>query len=81
MTKPDIRKTATPTPVVEDPHPGSIADRTHPAAGEHRPLKPAKTRNGAGRVSGTGDKPPLKEGQTPVNTEAPRHPNKGAYGS
>ncbi len=81
MSKPDESKTVTPTPVVEDPHPGSISDGTHPSAREH---KQPKASNGTGpddHVSSTADKPALKEGQTVVNSEAPRHPNNGAYGS
>ncbi|MDX3977011.1 hypothetical protein [Shinella sp.] len=81
MTKSDTKKSAMPTPVVEDPHPGSISDGTHPEAAEHR-LPRADTHSGVGeRISGTADKPALKGGQTDVNDEAPRHPNKGAYGS
>ncbi|WLR91627.1 hypothetical protein [Shinella zoogloeoides] len=81
MTKPDSSKTTTPMPVVEDPHPGSISDGTHPSAREHRQPTPTKGNGDAERVSGTAGKPNLKEGQTAVNSEAPRHPNKGAYGS
>jgi hypothetical protein len=81
MTPPDDRKTATPTPVVEDPHPGSISDGTHPSAREQRQPKPTKATSDAERVSETASEPDLKEGQTAVNSEAPRHPNKGAYGS
>lgn len=81
MTKPDNSKTVTPTPVVEDPHPGSISDGTHPAAKEHKPPKPTETSDAAERVSGSGGKSDLKEGQKHVNSEAPKHPNKAAYGS
>ena len=81
MTNPDESKTVKPTPVVEDPHPGSISDGTHPAAREHKQPRPTKETGDADRVSGTSSKPDLKEGQTAVNSEAPRHPNKGAYGS
>jgi hypothetical protein len=81
MTTSDQHKSVSPTPVVEDPHPGSISDGTHPAAKEHKPPR-ADARSGVGeRISGTADKPALKRGQTDVNDEAPRHPNKGAYGS
>jgi hypothetical protein len=81
MTKPDTSKTATPTPVVEDPHPGSISDGTHPAAREHKQPQPTKRSGDVERVSGTASKPDLKEGQTAMNSQAPKHPNKAAYGS
>jgi hypothetical protein len=81
MTKPDISKTLKPTPVVEDPHPGSISDGTHPAAREHKQPKPATAGDAAERISGSGEKADVKERQTDVNSEAPKHPNKGAYGS
>lgn len=81
MAKTKNHKLVTPTPIVEDPHPGSISDGTHPSAREHKQPTPTKGSGDAERVSGTAGKPDLKEGQTPVNSEAPRHPNKGAYGS
>lgn len=81
MTPADDRKPVMPTPVVEDPHPGSISDGTHPSAREHRQPKPTKQTSDAERVAGKAREPDLKEGQTAVNSEAPRHPNKGAYGS
>ncbi|MGD9477750.1 hypothetical protein [Shinella sp. G-2] len=79
MAKPD--NTITSSPGVEDPHPGSISDGTHPAARKHKLPKPTQTTDAVERVSGTGDRPDLKEGRTRVNREAPRHPNKAAYGS
>ncbi|WP_313521896.1 hypothetical protein [Shinella sp.] len=81
MAKPDESKSATPTPVVEDPHPGSIYDGTHPSAREHKQPKATKGTGPADHVSGMADKPALKEGQMAVNSEAPKHPNKAAYGS
>jgi hypothetical protein len=81
MPNSDDRNVVPPTPVVEDPHPGSISDGTHPAARKHKQPSPTKGSDDADRVSGTGDKPALKEGQTTVNSEAPKHPNKAAYGS
>ncbi|WLS11013.1 hypothetical protein Q9314_19475 (plasmid) [Shinella sumterensis] len=81
MTKPNANRTVAPTPQVEDPHPGSISDGTHPAAMEHKQPKPDKGRREAERVSGSADKRPLEPGRKAVNAEAPRHPNKGAYGS
>ncbi|MCR6502046.1 hypothetical protein MUO32_23745 [Shinella sp. CPCC 101442] len=80
MTKPDSSKTAMPTPVVEDPHPGSISDGTHPAAREHKQPKPTKGNGEGDPVAAAGSKPNLKDGKTEV-AEAPRLPNKGAYGS
>lgn len=81
MTKPDESKTVAPTPVVEDPHPGSISDGTHPSARERKQPKATKGTGHSDHVSGTADKPALKEGQTAVNSEAPKHSNKAAYGS
>lgn len=81
MIKPHDSQTVTPTPEVEDPHPGSISDGTHPAAMEHKQPKRTKADDSVARPTQTRDKPDLKEGQTRVNTEAPRHPNKAAYGS
>jgi hypothetical protein len=72
---------STPTPAVEDPHPGSISDGTHPAAREHKQPIPTKGAGSSDHISGTADKPPLKEGRTVVNSEAPKHPNKSAYES
>lgn len=80
MRKPDSRDVM-PTPEVEDPHPGSVSDGTHPAAMEHKQPKRSKADNPVTRPIPARDKPDLKEDQTRVNTEAPRHPNKAAYGS
>lgn len=81
MTQSNEDRSATRTPVVEDPHPGSISDGTHPAARESRPPRSDKQSKVAERISGTGAKPAIKGGETPVNREAPRHPHKAAYGS
>nr|WP_314093212.1 hypothetical protein [uncultured Shinella sp.] len=81
MAKSDHSKTVTPTPVVEDPHPGSISDGTHPSAMERKQPKPTKGRGDSGRVKSTTGGPELNEGQTDINSAAPKHPNKGAYGS
>lgn len=81
MTKSDHSKTATPTPFVEDPHPGSISDGTHPSAKEHMQPKPTKRAGERGRVNSVTAGPNLEEGQTDVNSVAPKHPNKSAYGS
>lgn len=81
MPKTDENKSAPSTPVVEDPHPGSISDGTHPSAREHKQPKATKGTGPADQGSGTADKPALEEGLTAVNTEAPKHPNKAAYGS
>ncbi len=81
MTKPDTKKSATPTPVVEDPHPGSISDGTHPEAKERKPPGTDKRGDADNHAPRTDDRPPLKRGQTNVNSEAPKHPNKGAYRS
>lgn len=81
MAKSDHSKTVTPTPVVEDPHPGSISDGTHPAAMEHKQPKPTKRTGDSDRVKSTTGGSELEEGQTEVNSAAPKHPNKGAYGS
>ncbi|MCJ8056790.1 hypothetical protein GB928_028980 [Shinella curvata] len=81
MAKTDESSSVTPTPVVEDPHPGSISDGTHPSAREHKQPKATKGTGPSNHVSGTVDNPALKEGQTAVNSEAPKHPNKAAYGS
>ncbi len=81
MTKPDDSETVIPTPVVEDPHPGSISDGTHPAAREHKQPKPSEGGVTSDRVSGSAAKPGLKEGEATVNSEAPKHPNRAAYGS
>ncbi|WP_156386990.1 MULTISPECIES: hypothetical protein [unclassified Rhizobium] len=61
MTKTDDSKTSSPTPEVEDPHPGSISDGTHPAAKETK--QPKATKGGAERVSPSGAKQNLKEGR------------------
>lgn len=81
MTNNPHSKIARSTPVVEDPHPGSISDGTHPSAMEHKQPKPTKGTGSADRVAGTASKPDLKEGHAAVNSEAPKHPNKAAYGS
>ena len=81
MTTSDQHKSAAPTPEVEDPHPGSVSDGTHPAAREHKQPKPDKGAKVTGRISGSGDKSTLKPGAKQVNSEAPKHPNKGAYGT
>lgn len=80
MSKPDKTETISPTPEVEDPHPGSISDGTHPAAREHKQPNATETRS-AERVSGSSGKPAAKDEPTRINSEAPRHPNKGAYGT
>lgn len=80
MSKPDKTETVSPTPSVEDPHPGSISDGTHPAAREHKQPNSTETRS-AERVSGSGGKPAPKDEGRRINSEAPRHPNKGAYGT
>ncbi|MCJ8051661.1 hypothetical protein GB928_004270 [Shinella curvata] len=81
MTNPDESKTVAPTPVVEDTHPGSISDGTHASARERKQPKATKGTGPSNHDSGTADKTALKEGQTAVNSEAPKHPNKAAYGS
>jgi len=81
MTTPENDKSVTSTPVVEDPHPGSISDGTHPDAKEHKPPRSDKRNDATERGSQGAHKPDLKEGRTDVKKEAPRHPNKGAYGS
>lgn len=80
MSKPDKTETVSPTPSVEDPHPGSISDGSHPAAREHEQPNSTETRS-AERVSGSGGKPAPKDEGRRINSEAPRHPNKGAYGT
>ena len=81
MTKPNNSQAVKPTPEVEDPHPGSISNGTHPSAMEHKQPKRMKADDPVARPIRTRNKPDLKEGQTRVNTEAPRHPNKAASGS
>ncbi|MGJ7039651.1 hypothetical protein J2Y63_002909 [Shinella sp. BE166] len=81
MTKPENDKSVTSTPVVEDPHPGSISDGTHPEAKEHKPPRSEKRDDAGPHGSERALKPDVKESQTDINREAPRHPNKGAYGS
>lgn len=81
MTSIDTEKSASPTPVVEDPHPGSISDGTHPEATEHKQPKSGKADDATQRVSRSDGKPGVKEEETHVHSEAPRHPNKAAYGS
>ena len=80
MSKLDKTQTVSPTPEVDDPHPGSISDGTHPAAREHKQPNASETKN-AERVSGSAGKPAPKHEATRINSEAPRHPNKGAYGT
>ena len=81
MTKLHDSKTVIPTPVVEDPHPGSVSDGTHPAAMEHKQPKPSNGGVTPDRVPSSAAKSDPRQGQTTVNSEAPRHPNKAAYGS
>lgn len=81
MTQSNEDRSATRTPVAEDPHPGSNSDGTHPAARESRQPRAGKESKGTEPISGTGAKPAIKSGVTPTNREAPRHPHKGAYGS
>ncbi|WP_313529727.1 hypothetical protein [Shinella sp.] len=85
MTKPANDKSTMSTPTVEDPHPGSISDGTHPAATEHSPLGSDHNSGKAGlHITGVGKpkhRPHVKNGKSRVNTEAPRHPTKSAYGS
>jgi hypothetical protein len=81
MTSIETEKSATPTPVVEDPHPGSVSDGTHPEAKERKPPGTNKHEVAKRDSTRTAGKPALKSGQTGVNSEAPKHPNKGAYGS
>jgi hypothetical protein len=73
-----------PTPVVEDPHPGSISDGTHPEAAEkklRRSDESAHDGNAAQKVKGSAKDIRLKSGQTDFNSEAPRHPTKSANAS
>ena len=80
MTTPDSREPVSSTPEVEDPHPGSISDGTHPAAREHSQPNATET-SGAERVRGSAGKTAPKRKASRINSEAPRHPNKGAYGT
>lgn len=75
------KKTVVPTPIVEDPHPGSISDGTHPAAMEHKQPKATRHNGDANRVPGTASKPDVDQHHEAGHSQAPRHPNKGAFGS
>jgi len=66
--KPEDNKTLKRTPEVEDPHPGSISDGTHPAAREHSQPKPTNRTGHSGRFSSNASKPTPNEGQTAVNS-------------
>lgn len=90
MTKREAGVPRTPTPVVEDPHPGSISDGTHPEAAERKTPRPdpdTKPSSSDGhnthRASTLGDRADdhVGAGKTRVNDEAPRHPTRSANAS
>ena len=70
------------TPVVEDPHPGSISDGTHPEAAEKKPPSSGDPKRVKQISSASGDGAELTEtGTKQVNTEAPKHPTWSANAS
>ncbi len=69
----------TPTPDVEDPHPGSVSDGTHPAAAERKPPRSGESPGEERQVKSSPQA--LTERKTRINTEAPRHPTKSASAS
>jgi len=79
MTSTDNDSSATLTPVVEDPHPGSISDGTSPEAMKRKPPLTDKRSDAENHASRTAAKPALESGHPDVNSEAPKHPNKSAY--
>ena len=81
MSKPHNRRIVAPSPKVEDPHPGSISDGTHPSAMEHKQPTTTDAYTSDTRTTAADEKIDLKEGRTRVNTEVPKLPNKAAYGS
>ncbi|WP_460931389.1 hypothetical protein [Shinella zoogloeoides] len=81
MSKPHNRRSVAPSPEVEDPHPGSISDGTHPSAIENKQPTPTDPYTSDTSITVVDEKLDLKEGRIRVNTEAPKHPNKAACGS